>query len=1181
MTKTIFCSVCDVSIKSKALSAHLKSILHKNNASVNESDGIEKVSSAFRSRISSYRIYCGSDCARASAAAAQQRARPPTEFLLRLRARVRALLAARMQAHNSLKVNFELFGEFCLPKNESLSIKSFATENITLHQNYNFGDMFSKVVETISHKIESFEEKDSGWAFIKNLYLEININKYNPLRASSYIELPKIVKSKRACINIQNADNFCFLWCIMASLFPAKNNAHRTSSYPHFEGVLNTKNMTFPVGFSDIRVFEKNNPHISVNIYGLKNNSNVVGPLYRSMCRKKHHVNLLLIEIGKRTHYCLIKNLPKLLRQQLTKHHGKIYFCEDCMIFFDKDAKLKSHICSGVATILPKEGALIQFQHYERMHDMPFVIYADFESILKPTARESDADSSSATTTLQEHVPATFAYYIVCSYDSSLNKYVSNRGPDCVEKFIENLQSDVTIIHRILNSPVNISLNNEDENNFTQAYFCYLCDRLLFDDKVKDHCHLTGRYRGAAHSYCNLRYRLPKFVPVFFHNLAGYDSHLFIRNLGEMSGNIKVIAKNKENYISFTKFFQVNENGYIPVRFVDSFKFLGTSLEKLVDNLNIDDFKHLKQNFPAIEHFNLLKRKGVYPYEYMTSFRNYEEDKLPPRARFFSTLTKSDISILDYEHAINVWKYFGIQNLGEYTDLYIKSDVILLADVFENFRQTCKLNYKLDPAFYITTPSLSFDAMLLKTEVKLELINNLEILRMIQNGIRGGICLCSNRYSQANNKYLKNYNPSKKTNYLILIDNNNLYGFALSAPLPHSDFTLLSRAEIDSIDFQNTPPDGEIGYILEVDLMYPDHLHDIHNDLPFCAQKFAPPGSKTSKLIPNLYDKFEYVIHFVHLQTCMKNGLILKKIHRVIKFKQSPYLKQYIDMNTELRKKAKSKFEQDFFKLLNNSIFGKTLEDPEKRVDVKLVNQWNDDRNKTRKNITAEQLIARPNFHSASIFSENFVAIQMKPETITLDKPIYIGFSVLEISKSHMFDFHYSVMKPFYGDKIRLCYTDTDSFLYSIKTRDFYKDLKTHFLCYFDTSNYPENNCYGIPLLNKKVPGLFKDEFGGKVISEFVGLRSKLYCIKTEQDELKKAKGVQKHVIKNVHLKDYHKVLSKNEVIRKKNVIFKSFKHKIFTQEQSKIAISGNDDKRVILKNNIDTLSYGHWDSIL
>lgn len=569
MARTIFCSVCDVSIKSKAFSAHLKSNLHKNNASVNESDGIIKVSSAFRSRIASYRVLCGDGCASDSVAGADQRAHPPAEFLLGLRRRVRALISARMQAHTSLKVNFELFGEFGLPKDDTVSMKSFATENITLHQSYDFNDMFSKVIETICHKIGSFEDKNSGWAFIRNLYLEININKYNPLRASSYIELPKIVKSKRACINIQNADNYCFLWCIMASLFPAKNNAHRTSAYPHFEGVLNTKNMTFPVGFSDIRVFEKNNPNISVNIYGLKNNSNVVGPLYRSLIRKKHHVNLLLIESGKRTHYCLIKNLPKLLRQQLTRHHAKIYFCEDCMIFFDNDEKLKSHVCSGVATILPKEGTLIQFQHYERMHDMPFVIYADFESILKPTASDPKAEGSSSTTTLQQHVPAAFAYYIVCSYDSSLNKYVSYRGPDCVEQFVHHLQSDVTIIHRILNLPVPISLTDEDENNFAQAYFCYICDRLLFDDKVRDHCHLTGRYRGAAHSYCNIQFRLPKFVPVFFHNLAGYDCHLFIRNLGEMLGKIKVIAKNKENYISFTKFFQVNEKDYIPVRLVN------------------------------------------------------------------------------------------------------------------------------------------------------------------------------------------------------------------------------------------------------------------------------------------------------------------------------------------------------------------------------------------------------------------------------------------------------------------------------------------------------------------------------------------------------------------------------------------------------------------------------------
>lgn len=1180
MVKSIFCSICDLSVPSKSFSAHLKRLVHKNNSIISESEGVEKVSSAFRSRIASYRVLCGEDAGPSdSAKAEEQRALPPADFLMRLRKRVRALISARIQVHTSIKVNFELFSEFLLLKNDSLSTKSFATENIIFHPDYNYEAIFSQIVESIKNKIDKFEERDSGWSFARNLYLEININKYDPLRASSYIDLPKTIKNKGACINIRNNDNFCFLWCIMAALFPAKNNSQRTSAYPHFNTLLNIKNMTFPVAFSDVKIFEKNNPRISVNIYGLNSNSKVVGPLYRSVCRKKHHINLLFIQSGARSHYCLIKNLTKLVRQQLTKHHAKVYFCEDCMIFFDNTTKLNSHVCSGVRTVLPDEGTLIQFTHYERMHDIPFVIYADFESLLQPTSGESGLGTSSSSTLLHHHVPSAFAYYIVCSFDSSLNKYVCHRGSDCVEKFLENLQRDVAQIHEKINSPIPMTLTEEDKQNFSKSKVCFICEKALFDDKVRDHCHLTGRYRGAAHSYCNIRFKLPKFIPVFFHNLSGYDSHLFIRHLGETEGRIKVIAKNKENYISFTKFFEVTASEFIAVRFVDSFKFLDASLEKLVESLDVENFTHLPKFFPR-KYFSLLRRKGVYPYEYMCSWSTYEENKLPPKNCFYNRLTASQISDSDYIHAQDVWNAFQMKSLGEYTDLYLKTDVLLLADVFENFRKTCKLHYRLDPAFYLTAPSLSWDAMLLKTGIKLELINNLEIIRMIQNGIRGGICLCPRRYSKANNKYVNDYNPGEPENYLVYLDCVNLYGHAMCAYLPYSDFKLLNEPEIAQIDFGSVPLDGDYGYIMEVDLAYPECLHELHNDIPFCAQNYSPPGSMTSKLIPNLHDKYHYVIHFVHLRTCLKHGLILKKIHRVIQFRQSPFLKQYIDLNTELRKKAKCTFEQDFFKRLNNSTFGKTLEDNEKKVDVRLINKWCEHGNKTKKVVTAERLISRPNFLSASIFSENLVAIQMKPETITLDKPIYIGFSVLEISKSHMYDFHYSVMKPYYDEKIKLCYTDTDSLLYSIETHDFYKDLKSNFLSYFDTSNYTGSNLYGIPKLNKKVPGLFKDELGGQIITEFVGLRSKLYCVKTVREELKKAKGVQKREIKNLHLKDYHNVLMRNEIIRKKNVIFKSIKHEIFTQEQSKIALSANDDKRVLLKNRISTLAWGHRDSI-
>lgn len=1166
--KKIYCTVCDQSIQSKAFSAHLRSTLHKNNNAIEISESVEKLSSAFRSRIAGYRVRCP------NTERAQSEVDLPAEYLFRLRRTVRQLINAKVAQHINIKVNFELFAEFTLLKNDTIESKSFNTENICIHQNYDFNALFMKVIEIIRRKIDEFQERDSGWAFLKNLYLEVNINKYSPLRASSYIELPKCLKMKRACINIKNRDNFCFLWCIMAALFPAKFNADRTTAYPKFQKILNLNNMTFPAGFSDIKVFEKNNSKISVNVYGINKNKNIVGPLYRTKQRKKYHVNMLLLQKGERTHYCLIKNLERLTRSQITKHHGKVHFCDDCLLFFNTVNMLQDHVCGGVSTILPNKGSVIQFSHFERMQDMPFVIYADFESFLEPCNSE---ESLNFTTDLQKHVAAAFGYYIVCSYNSSLNKYVSYRGPGCIDKFLECLNIDVARINEILNNPVPINISEEQSKQLTEARDCSICSELLLDDRVFDHDHLNGAFRGIAHSYCNLRFKLPKFIPVFFHNLSGYDSHLFIRELGEMPGRLKVIAKTKENYISFTKFFTDKEGRYVAVRFVDSFKFLGTSLEKLVENLERPDFTHLSRFFPNKKHFELLQRKGVYPYEYMTSWQSYEENSLPSRKHFYNTLYNQTISINDYNHAIKVWNAFNIQNIGGYTDLYLKTDVLLLSDVFQKFRKTCRNNYKLDPAFYLTAPSLSFDAMLLRTKVQLELIDDLEIIRIIQNGVRGGICLCSTRYSKANHKNLASYQPNEPNNYLIYIDCNNLYGYAMCGYLPYSNFKLLNKLEINNLDICVIPDDNEYGYILEVDLEYPEELHDLHNDLPFCPQKFIPPGSKSPKLIPNLYDKFRYVIHYVHLKHCLNHGLKLIAIHRAIQFKQSPFLKQYIDLNTKLRQNAKSAFEQDFFKLLNNSIFGKTLEDVEKRVEVKLVNQWYDEKNKTKKCYSASQLIARPNFHSSSIFTENFVAIQMKPERVILDKPIYIGFTVLELSKTHMYNFHYSIMKPFYGSSLKLCYTDTDSLLYSIETEDFYEDLKTHFKHLFDTSNYREDNRYGIDIANKKVPGLFKDELGGENLVEFVGLRSKLYCIKTESTEIKKAKGVKKNVLNDIYFRDYNKVLKNRDmVIRKKNILFKSLKHEIFTREVNKIALSSNDDKRKIMKNNISTFAWGH-----
>lgn len=1167
--KTIFCSICDISVGSKVFSSHLKSKVHKDNSAIQVSEGIQKITSAFRSRIASYRV---SDESTGSASL------PPTHFLNHLRPKVRALIEARCEAFQLIKVSFEYFAEFSLPKTFEIAMKSFSSENICIYPNYSFDELFTKVVSNIGKQIEEFQEKDSGWSFLKNSYLEVNINKYSPLRGgSSYVEIPKSLRYRKALLNIKNNDVFCFLWSVMAAMFPSDKNADRVSSYPHFRDILNVDNIDFPMSLKDIKTFEKNNKEISINIYGLNNNNQIVGPLYKTQQRKKHHVNLLFIEAAGYSHYCLIRNLCRLVKPQITKHHDSIFFCEECLLFFNSKNKLDIHICGGVATHLPDKGSVLQFKHFEKMQDVPFVIYADFESLLQDC--EDEAQSSSHTIKLQKHIPAAFGYYVVCLHDSSLNRYVSYRGDDCVIKFIEEIQRDVSKIHKIFTNPKPIIFTEEDEINFRSAQNCYICKNMLFDDRVRDHSHLSGLYRGPAHFFCNLKFSLPKFVPVFFHNLSGYDAHLFIKELGETPGDIKVIAKTKENYISFTKFIKVGETDFMAVRFVDSFKFLGTSLEKLVQNLGKDDFVHLSKHFQNNKQCELLQRKGIYPYQYMNDWSCFNENSLPPRTSFFNSLTNQSITKSEYEHAKKVWKIFDIQSMGEYTDLYLKTDVLLLSDVFENFRHISKTHYRLDPAFYLTAPSLSFDAMLLKTGVKLELVDDLEVVRLLKESIRGGISLCSKKMASANNKYMEEYDEKLPNEYLIYIDCNNLYGHAMCAYLPQSNFKLMNSAEICLINFTEIADDAEYGYILEVDLEYPEHLHDLHDDIPFCPQNFKPPSSKTEKLIPNLYDKYHYVIHYMHLKTCLKHGLKLLKVHRVIEFRQSPYLKQYIDLNTHLRTVAKSKCEQDFFKLLNNSIFGKTLEDTEKRLQVRLVNQWTDLQNKTKKRITAQELIARPNYQSSTIFTENLVGIQMKPERIVLDKPIYIGFSVLEISKRYMYDFHYSIMKPFYKDKIKLCYTDTDSFLYSVETEDFYNDLKNNFIQYFDTSNYPDNNIYGIECLNKKVPGLFKDEFGGQVITEFVGLRSKLYCLKTKEVEVKKAKGVKRHVLDELSYKDYNDVLLKNETIRKRNILFKSLKHEIFTQSVNKVALSSNDDKRILLRNKICTTSWGHYKS--
>ena len=448
-----------------------------------------------------------------------------------------------------------------------------------------------------------------------------------------------------------------------------------------------------------------------------------------------------------------------------------------------------------------------------------------------------------------------------------------------------------------------------------------------------------------------------------------------------------------------------------------------------------------------INKFLILLRKGVYPYEYMDEWNKFDEKELPSKGSFYSSLTMEDISDTDYKHANNVFKKFNLKNLGEYHDLYVRSDTLLLADVFENFRNTCLNNYELDPAHFVSVPGLAWQACLKKTNVELELITDYDMLLMIEDGIRGGwgvvvICHAIQRYAKANNKYMNDYDKNKESSYIQYLDANNLYGMAMSEKLPVKGFKWMTDISIMNEEFvKNYNKNSGKGYILKVDVDYPHELQNLHSDLPFLPERMVV--NNTKKLICNLQDKKDYVVHINVLKQALDHGLKLIKVNQVIEFDQEAWLKEYINFKTELRKNAANDFEKDFFKLMNNAVFGKTMENVRKHRDIKLV----------RTDHKRNKLVSEPNYHTMKLIDDNLAIIEMRKVKVRMNKPIYLGLSILDISKIIMYEFWHDYVKNKYGSRASLCYMDTDSFVINIKTKHFYKDIAMDVKERFDTSN--------------------------------------------------------------------------------------------------------------------------------
>ena len=1110
-----------------------------------------------------------------------------------------------LKFNETLKIKFEKQnGDELIEENAYLN-----AEKQTVTNDAEIAELLQITQQQILNKIQKWISKGSGWTIKSVDGHFINVIKYRPLRGFSYIPLPKELQHPaKGIINMKNNDNECFRWCHIRHLLPQNEHPERIKKCDKkYVEKLDYSGIEFPVSVKQYNKIEKQN-NIRVNVFGYEENQPY--PIYVSKEKFNSCLNLLLITEGEVGHYCLLKDFNKFMYNQ-TKHKGRKHFCMYCFQCFSSERVLNNHtvdcvIINGKQAIkMPEPGSKIAFTNYRKQLPAPFVIYADFEAITEKVSQKK-----SHTEQYQKHTACGYGYKVVCCYDDNFSKPTKiYRGEMTIHKFMKDMLAEVEYCQEIVKTHFTkpLKMTDEDEESFQRAKECHICKKpfgknengvrnvggrnikkiKIKNVKVRDHCHVTGKYRGAAHASCNLNFKLTDKIPVVFHNLKGYDSHFIMQEIGNIAKkhiyfdekkkkyydvDINVIPHNMEKYMAFML-------GYNLV-FIDSFQFMSSSLSNLVNNLPTEAFKHTGRVFQD-EQLSLMTKKGVYPYDYMDSFEKFEDDKLPKKEDFFSIMNNEHITDEEYQHAQNVWDEFGLSSMGGYHDLYLKSDILLLADVFENFRKTCQQYYELDPAHYFTTPGLSWDAMLKTTETKLELMSDVDMFQFIEKGMRGGISYIANRYGKANNKYMKNYNPEEVSKHIMYLDANNLYGWAMSQHLPTGGFKWLMEEEVNLFKYND---ESEKGLILEVDLEYPEELHDLHNDYPlasekikvsegmlspYCreiAEKFGVKIGLVEKLVPTLFNKERYVLHYRNLQLYMSLGLKLTKIHRALEFNQSPWLKPYIDFNTQKRAKAKNSFEKDFFKLMNNSVFGKTMENLRKRQDVKLVTD-------------EEQLLkwsSKPSFISYKIFNENLVAVHKTKTTLTLNRPAYVGMCILDLSKTLMYDFHYNYIKSKYGDKARLLFTDTDSLMYEIEADDVYQDFwKDKHL--FDNSDYPKNSPF-FDCSNKKVIGKFKDEAAGMPIVEFVGLRSKMYSyMKDNEQGSRTAKGIKKNVIKQELQHDKYKdVLFNKKKMHHEMRLIKSERHQIGSYVVDKISLSCFDDKRYIHENGVTSYAYGY-----
>lgn len=1053
----------------------------------------------------------------------------------------------------------------------------FPSDSHTISQKHNIlkevGDSFRQIVA----RYDAFVHQGSGWSLRRAKKLSLTCSSFPLIRGGCRKRsLPLQLSRSKAVISLQDqGDNFCFAYAVAAAIANKSRNATRKQTALYHKLVkLMPKVLSFPVKVCDLRKFERDCPQVSINVYGFKGNA---FPYYISGKKRALHADLLLYA----NHFYPVRNLSSLVKKQRISNRRKGQVCKGCLAHFVNKGRYTLHqqLCngSGPRINLPEvpEDAKFKFTNFPNMFPAPFVMYCDLETFIM---KEEKIEHKKLMST-RKHCPISAAAVTVCRSNPKLSsKPFLFTGEDCISVFLTHIQEEFARVENILtNIQIPMEITASEESIF-QATECCLACHVTFSKrtgKVRDHDHLSGKFRGALCNRCNLSFaQTRREVYIFFHGLSNYDSHFLIQEIHKFAraDKIRIIPRSGEKYLAFSI-----QNAH----FKDSYQFLGSSLAELASNLfckGAQFFTHVNRFVQDPNRRQFFFKKGVFPYSYFDSPEKLKEKQLPDISCFKNDLTNADLDIESYEQAQRVWQVFECNTLQDYLEVYLLCDVLLLADVFESFRNNCITDYLLDPVYYFSAPHFTLDAFLLKGNIQLDLLMDINQYIFLTGGIRGGLSMVCGRYSYANNKLLPTYfDESKPEKYILYFDANNLYGKAMMECLPTNNFEWMSEEDLKLENILALPDDGLVGCIFECDILYPSELFADHSDYPLAPHKVKIPFSKlspvaqdickkhglkhstnTEKLMATFLPKNRYTIHYRNAKLYSELGLQFVKIHRGVKFQQAPIIKSYIEFNSKKRAESTNNFDISFYKLLSNALFGKTIERPEKHCKVVLASSPE----------RHQKLVSDPCYKESKIINENLVGVTMGYPAVQVKKPFYLGVSILELAKYHMYSFHYKVMKAQFGKDLRLLYTDTDSLIYEICQPDVYSKLKD-LAPYFDFSNYPKSHIL-YSSKNKRVPGLFKDETAGEPITEFVGLRSKMYSFQMLKDEelkdTKTAKGVKRSVVeRELSHNDFKRCLFENIQMNNDFHQIRSKKHNVMTTFQNKVSLSPFDDKRYLL----------------